>query len=344
MTRPHLWARAVACLAGLFCVIAGPACSAATPRGSAATTSTTVNKIEWGVYTGPGAKGVNGATSFAAKTGIPVVRVLDFLPDDSWSAMTGADWLINAHRGTPYHLELSVPLLPRTGATLSACASGSYNQHWRTIAKKLVAAGLGDSTIRAGWEFNGSWYTWSAKGKVGAFIGCYRQLVTTMRAAAPKLTFSWTVNNGSNAMSADEAWPGPSYVDVIGVDVYDYDYRWYPPAAGTTMDQARTESWKWALHGTRGLRYWSAFAAARNKPLALAEWGLAWRSDGHAGGDNAIFVNGILDFVYDPTSRVQYATYFNNNDSTSLKHNVTAANQVFPTASKVLSQRVKAGR
>ncbi|MFT4164332.1 MAG: glycosyl hydrolase [Microlunatus sp.] len=344
MTRPTLFARAMACLAGLFCVVAGPACSPATPSGQTATAATPANRVQWGVYTGPGAKSVAGATSFAARTDIPIQRVLDFLPDDSWSAMTHADWLIDAHRGSPYHLELSVPLLPRTGATLSACATGSYDQHWRTIAGKLAAAGLGDATIRPGWEFNGGWYSWSAKGNVGAFVGCYRSLVNTMRATSPELSFSWTVNNGSNAMSADEAWPGPSYVDVIGVDIYDYDYRWYPPPAGLTMDQARAKSWEWALNGTRGLRYWAEFAAARGKPLALSEWGLAWRSDGHAGGDNTIFVNGVLDFVFDPANRVSYVTYFNNTDSAALKHNVTATNHAFPAAREALVQRVKAGR
>ena len=337
--------RLIACLTGVLCVVVGPACSAASPpAGSPTGQVRTAAQIAWGVYTGPGAKSVPGAQAFATRTAIPVSRVLDFLPGDSWTAMTGADWLIDAHRGSPYQLELSVPMLPRSGASLAECATGSYNQHWRAIATKLIGAGLGSTTIRPGWEFNGSWYPWSAKGEVGAYVGCFRQLVSTMRSAAPDLSFSWTVNNGSNAMRADEAWPGPSYVDVIGVDIYDYDYRWYPPKPGVGWDQSRREVWKWALEGDRGLRYWAAFAAARKKPLAMPEWGLAWRSDGHAGGDNTIFVDGLLDFVYDPVNRIQYASYFNNTDTSTVKHNLTAAGQVFPVSGRRLVDRVRAGR
>jgi hypothetical protein len=308
---------------------------AATPRAVA------LGGPQWGVYAGPGPKGVAGASTFVSRTRVPVTHVLDFLPGDSWAKMTSADWLINAHRRSPHMLELSVPMLPRQkGVSLARCAAGKYDRHWRVIATKLRRAGLGDTIIRPGWEFNGDWYAWSAKGREANYVGCFRRVVTVMRAVSRQFRFNWSVNNGSNPLDATRVWPGARYVDLIGVDVYDYDRRWYPTPVGTTRTNARTEVVNWAVNGTRGLVFWSAYARRQGKPLALSEWGMAWRSDGHAGGDNLVFLDAILDFVADPAHRVSYATYFNANVSAHLKHDLLGPHTAFPRAARRLTERV----
>ncbi|HEX8508430.1 MAG TPA: glycosyl hydrolase [Propionibacteriaceae bacterium] len=297
-------------------------------------------RAELGVYAGPGAKGVRAAGGFEGLAGAPVSRLLDFLPDDSWRAMTHADWLIKAHQRSGRKLELSIPMLPRRGgADLATCAAGDYNDRWRTIARRLRAARLQTATIRPGWEFNGDWYLWSAAGpgQAASYAGCFRQLVDSMRSVSGEHRFSWTVNLGHNRLPAELGWPGEAHVDVVGVDVYDYSTQWYPAPEGVSKKEARRRVWDAQLNGDHGLRYWAQFARDRNKPLAIPEWGLAWRSDGHAGGDNTYFLEQLGRFINDPENGVAYATYFNSEDTPDLKHNLLGPDTKFPQAARRFS-------
>src|ERR1700712_2592667 len=156
--RAGLIRRSAVALVGLA-FVAAAAGGPATPA-SAATTPT---HAQWGVYTGPGAKGVTGAATFAGFSGAPVGRVVDFLQQSSWTETTRNAWMISPYPGTGYQLILSVPMVPDTaGTSLDECASGLYDTYWRTIASGLVTAGLPTTEIRPGWEFNGNWYKWSA--------------------------------------------------------------------------------------------------------------------------------------------------------------------------------------
>lgn len=311
------------------------ACSS--PKPPLAKDAAAAPVLAWGVYAGPGARGVRGARQFAVQTRTPITRVLDFLPDESWRALTHADWLIDAHERSAFALELSVPMLPRRGeTTLAACARGDYNKHWRTIAQRLRRAHLQSTTIRPGWEFNGDWYRWSAADPVQAasYAGCFRQLVTTMRAVSATLRFSWSVNNGHNRLPAELGWPGDDYVDTVGVDAYDYSADWYPTPPQMTAHEARAKAWQTQLDGDHGLRYWVGFAAQHGASIGLSEWGLAWRSDGHAGGDNTYFLDQMGRFLRDPANRVAYATYFNSPDTPSLRHDLLGRDTAFPQAAR----------
>lgn len=300
-------------------------------------TASAATTPQWGVYTGPGRTGVLGAERFSRSTGVDVTHVLDFLPDDSWDHLTGADWLIDAYRGSGYQLELSVPMLPRAGvSTMAACANGAYDAKWATVARKLEAAGLDHTIVRPGWEANGDWYAWSARDRPADYIGCFRRLVSAMRAEAPGLRFSWTVASGWTKTDATLIYPGDRYVDVVGADVYDVNWLAYPPAAGTSAAQARALANATTLNASRGLLFWSAFSRTHAKPFAIPEWGMTWRADGHGGGDNPEFARLVLDFVDDPVNAVAYASYFDNPDSAVLKHNITAADTRFPQSRAVV--------
>lgn len=355
---PRLLAAASALLgiAGLIggsLLIAGPAGAASIPdtrsvkigtqfmHVSTAATAAASTRPGLGLYTHPGAKGLAETTVFESAIGRPVDRVLDFLPETTWQEMTRVDWLLAPHGQDRRTLEISVPMLPRTsGTSLVGCAGGDYNQYWRSIAESLVRTGNADSTVRPGWEMNGAWYPWNAAGREQAYIGCYRQLVTTMRAVAgQRFSFSWTVNLGYGTLAAETVWPGAQYVDVIGVDAYDTSWTWNPTPPGVTTTQAARNSWAWIARGDHGLQFWSAFAKTQNRPLALPEWGATWRSDGRGGNDNPIFMDGMLDFIADPANNVAYATYFNNDDSATAKHNLTAPGSYFPTAAACFTAR-----
>lgn len=104
--------------------------------------------------------------------------------------------------------------------------------------------------MRPGWEFNGGWYAWAAKGNAKEFAEYWRQIVTTMRAVpgAKGLTFCWNPTLGDQDFPADEAWPGDKYVDYVGVDVYDecWNKDTYPwPATATTTEDRGPPSEGW---------------------------------------------------------------------------------------------------
>ena len=70
-------------------------------------------------------------------------------PDHAW-----ADWAQGAHR----RLVVSQSMVP-SGAPADWAergAKGEYDDHARTLARNLVAAGLGDAVIRLGHEANGT--------------------------------------------------------------------------------------------------------------------------------------------------------------------------------------------
>ncbi|WP_129337097.1 glycosyl hydrolase [Cellulomonas endophytica] len=332
---------ALAVLAALLVALValGPTAPAAAAAADPARTGVPAQN---GVYTGPGAKGAAGARSWEAFTGRPLGRVLDFLPDTTWFAMTRIQWVLDAYRDTPARLELSVPMLPAEGgATLQACARGEYDEHWRAIARVVVGSGRADTDIRPGWEMNGHWYRWSAAADPDAYVGCFRSLVTAMRSVpGQRLRFLWSPGVGDLAVPAERAWPGAAYADAVSVDVYDAHWYWYPSPSGTTPEVARRTVWGQLGCGSRGLTHWSAFARAQGVALGVSEWGATWRLDGHGGGDNAYFVERMLDWIDDPRSGVEFATYFASPDSADLKHDLRGSGTAFPAASAAFLRRL----
>ncbi|MDQ1665665.1 MAG: hypothetical protein QOH75_1696 [Actinomycetota bacterium] len=302
----------------------------------------------WGVYTGPGAKNLPGSAAFAQKTGLPITNVVDFPPTSSWAGITGQHWLLDPYRGSGLALEYSLPLLPDGVAadgsawTLEGCARGEYDAQWATLGRNLVNGDLASTVVRPGWEFNGSWYKWNAAGKVEAFVDCFRRVVTTMRAVpGNSFTFNWNPNLGAGAFPAELAYPGDAYVDVVGIDVYDTSWTWYPTPSGVSVEKARQSAWSWVLNGDHGLTFWSSFARQHGKPMSISEWGVTWRSDGHGGGDNPYFIDRMMDFIADPVNNVVVNHYFNTH-SPALSHDLVRSDTIFSAALAALQARAAA--
>jgi hypothetical protein len=215
-------------------------------------------------------------------------------------------------RGT---IDLGIPVSLKDGA------AGKYNRHFKQLAENLVANQLTDAVLRPGWEFNGGWYAWAAKGHAKEFAAYWRQIVTTMRAVpgTERLTFCWNPTLGDQDFPADQAWPGDEYVDFVGVDVYDETwnkdtYPWPATASAAEISARRRKVWdEWIMHSPRGLAFWTKFAQKHGKPLAIPEWGLNRRADGHGGGDNPWFVERMHAFVTDRANRVAFHCYFDVN-------------------------------
>jgi len=332
------------------------ACFALVSYGQAPQSQPATGRPLLGVYTwGAGGLGKGYQDQFTDWLNQPIDLALDFQPLNSWSAIEGEigqlrAWSKWVQASPGRQLVLSVQLLPTasgkdTPASLEEGARGTYNEHFRRLAENLVKFGLDRSILRLGWEFNGVWYNYRAFKKEDAFAEYWRQIVKTMRdvPGADKLTFCWNPSNTILQSDARLCWPGDAYVDFVGVDVY--DQSWLPdtypiPQDASPDEQQKRRELAWmnwnfsAQHG--GLEMWSAFARKHHKPLAIPEWGVCARKDGHGGGDDVYFVEQMYKFIADPANNVAFQCYFNVNAPDGA-HQLTPKNGLptqFPDSAK----------
>jgi hypothetical protein len=268
-----------------------------------------------GVYGGDGPSADN---SLCQSTSPQCGYAMSFLDDTSWQKMENPSWFISQFAGTNYSMIWGVPMLPNVGNyTLAAGATGAYDQYFVTLAQGLVAGGQASSIIRMGWEFNEGWAPWAASGQAANFIAYWRQIVTSMRSVpGANFQFEWNPNIGAQSAGDLAAYyPGNSYVDLIGLDVYDISWGSYPGAANL-FSTMLTEPY--------GLNWLAAFASQQGKPITLPEWGLGWgdSNDGApvsdpgtetSGGDDPTFINDMARWI--ATNHVFEATLWDVNQS-----------------------------
>jgi hypothetical protein len=257
-------------------------------------------------------------TAFEEWLGCRVSVAVDFSARTTWSDIANPDYLFEAWAGESRRLALGVAMLPEDeSATIEAGAAGEYDRYFRQLGEGLVQDGHADAILRVGWEFNldGSrWFTRDAD----AFKQYWRRIATAMNAVpGSSFLFDWNLNNGRNPVDATRYYPGDDVVDIVGVDSYDVSGTSYPypkncDAACRTKRQ--TQAWEKSIFGgSRGLRFWRQFAAERNKPLSLPEWGLWERPDGTGGGENPSYIQRMHEFIVDPESNIAYQAYFESN-------------------------------
>lgn len=187
---------------------------------------------------------------------------------------------------------------------------------WATpLMTKEQAARLGtamckagpDPYFRPGWEFNlhGNW-DWNTD-KIGneVFAQQFRDTIDGARSTCPGLQATWNPNSGQGGVErAMKAWPGDNYVDVIGLDVYDWSYE-----EPVTMDG--------------GLNDWAERARAKGKKMSLPEWG----AHGVKGrGDNPQFVKDVMGWAEKNADIVVMMSYFD--ESADYIANSPAAGQM----------------
>jgi hypothetical protein len=205
--------------------------------------------------------------SFERWLGREVDGVLGYTGDASWQDYDGSvGWAVGVWSEIDRRILWSVPLIPR-GANLEAAAAGDYNAHYRQAAQTLSGYRPQDAElhIRTGWEFNGDWFPWAARGKAQAFAGAFRQFVTTFRSVSDRFVFEWNVNVGDVGMNPEDAYPGDDVVDIIGMDFY-WNTQWDPSDPVAAWDSMLNRQW--------GLRWHQTFAAAHGKRTSYSEWGV----------------------------------------------------------------------
>ena len=78
----------------------------------------------------------------------------------------------------------------------------------------------------------------------------------------------------------------------------------------TAVAAAQAIAWYDDLDGDHGLTFWSRFAAAHHKSLAIPEWGVVHGTERDGGGDDPAYVDHMFGFMTDPGNHVAYEQYF----------------------------------
>lgn len=166
--------------------------------------------------------------------------------------------------------------------------------------------------LRFGWEMNGSWMSYSA-GAGGpdayAYIAAWQHLVGRFReAGAGNVRFIWCPNESDaperEGNRLENYWPGAAWVDVLGVDAYNWSSQ--QPARGDG-------SWR-SFHEIVREPYRRVTALDPDAPVWLCEWGTteARKPPDPAAADKARWftdAGSVTDFP-----RLAALVYFSEND------------------------------
>ncbi|WP_079022871.1 glycoside hydrolase family 26 protein [Streptomyces odonnellii] len=245
-----------------------------------------------GAYLDYGPKGIERIPALETWLGGADVRVgHTYLPGDLWSNIEGAPdflehWAEWRKARDDRLFVLNVPMLERNEdhirdsvvrRELYKGAAGRYDEHFSTLARRLVGLGVPDTVIVLGWEMNGATYTHRCGPAPAAWKMYWHRIVTAMRAVpGQKFRFDFAPNRGRDAIPWTACYPGDDVVDIIGMDSYDQ-----PP--GRTFREQVEEPY--------GLQDHVDFAAAHGKVISYPEWGL------FRNGDNPEYMRGMLQWI-----------------------------------------------
>ncbi len=263
------------------------------------------------VYKGAGCTGLAALGQYETLIGRKVDGVADFIDFSTWQNMLiGANWGLNCWSGKVANISLSVPMAvsQNDGAPLQELAAGDFNSYYTQLAKMLVSYGFPNAFLRIGEEFNGDWYPWAAANSPTIWAKGFQQIVTTMRAVpGAKFKFVWNPALYAQKVSPDLAYPGDGYVDVVGTDAYDVSYDLGYTAPATRWASIYGDSW--------GVKEVLAFAKSHGKPVSFPEWGTGTQTDGHAGGDDPLYVANMAAVIQASASNIAYHSYWDSNDN-----------------------------
>ena len=177
---------------------------------------------------------------------------------------------------------------------LAETAAGAHDAEYRRVGERIVEAGYPDAIIRLGHEFNGLWAPWSSRGNEATFVAAWRHVHDVLSDVSPEFRFDWTTMRPDWETWAPAAWPGDSYVDIVGLDMYWREGPWNPTL--------------WASDYQPALESHLAFAREHGKPVSFPEWAVAGDDVPQFVSTMAAWMNGL------PTAgpgRLDYHAYFN---------------------------------
>ncbi|MFF8472698.1 glycosyl hydrolase [Streptomyces sp. NPDC015414] len=214
-----------------------------------------------------------------------------YLPGGSWTDIEAPPGFLDAWAAwrraqADRTLVLNVPMQERNEENVSdeevrellrQGAAGEFDQHFRTLAERLVESKVPDTVLVLGWEMNGITYTHRCGPDPAAWKTYWKRIVRTMRSVpGQRFRFDFTPSRGRDAVPWTECYPGDDTVDIIGMDAYDQP-------AGLSFDEQVKEPY--------GLRQHVDFAKAHHKPVSYPEWGL------FRNGDDTAYMRGMLAWI-----------------------------------------------
>jgi len=308
---------AIAFVGGLAVVGSAPSTASTTTSPAATATTTTIPSTSTAsgglIVAGPSrseclAPNINGSglralqsaiTNFDEITGTSVSCISTYLNGaPTWSAWEHP-WVTNALYGysawvaeapQSRELVLQVDLIPSSlkdaNDPLSwerPCAAGAFNSYATQLGKSLVAAGLQNSVIRLGAEMNGTWeadFVGTTPVEQQLWVRCFdNEVIGLRRAAGGHFLIDWNPNACKYDLPYSRLYPGNSYVDIMGLDLFDVSC--IAPRTPYSFAQLAKEP--------AGLSSFEAFANAHKKPMSFPEWGLSMVPS----GDDPKYIDGI---------------------------------------------------
>ncbi|WP_070017930.1 glycosyl hydrolase, partial [Streptomyces nanshensis] len=271
-----------------------PASPGASPKSSGsgpAQRSAVAPLAPLGAFLRSDSDGVRRITQLQSWLGGTELKVAHtYLPGDLWSNIEGRPeflrpWTRWREQQKDRFLVLNVPMLERNEdglpddevrGLLRQGADGRFDNHYRTLAERLVRLKSPDTVIVLGWEMNGLTYSHRCAPDPGAWTAYWRRIVNTMRSVpGQQFRFDFAPSRGSDAFPWTECYPGDDFVDIVGMDTYDQP-------EGTSFDEQVNEP--------HGLQAQVDFARDHGKAVSYPEWGL------FRNGDNPEYVRRMLDW------------------------------------------------
>jgi hypothetical protein len=220
-------------------------------------------------------------------------------------------WVAEAPQS--HQLVVEVDLIPSNLSDVNdplswetSCAAGDFNSYASQLGANLVSAGLQNSVIRLASEANGTWegdYVGSTTQEQTLWASCFDNEVTALRSAAGEhFLIDWNPDACTQPIPWANYYPGNSYVDIMGLDLYDVDC--HTPDTAVSYSTLSNEAF--------GLVSFEAFAASQGKPMSFPEWGLASSS----AGDDPAYISGIASTVNN--GNFAFQEYFDTGSGGSL--------------------------
>jgi len=264
--------------------------------------------------------------TFAKRRGnVPVDGGLTFVPRDSWASLKNDQYIDDARRiiDDGGIVVFSIPHAPESeGDQMNARgAANLYAFQQTTLGRAYTNAGLNTDrfVIRLDWEFNGSWYKWSANrgGGPANLKASIRNAVTNLRAGGlTNARFNLCANGDKTQSGANlaDVFPGPEYIDVVGVDQYD---QWPP-----TRTQAE---WDTKIRRTEGIQTVIDFARRHGIMWSIDEAGNTHGTGPAYGGDNPAFYRFLYATVRANAHDCAWVTTYDHTGApATLKHDFTS--------------------
>jgi beta-mannanase len=157
---------------------------------------------------------------------------------------------------------------------------------------------------------NGSWeadYVGTTTYEQNLWAKCFASEVTALRQVSGEhFLIVWNPNACTENIPYRNFYPGNSYVDILGLDLYD--------GTCTASSQSTTRiTWSQLIHEPAGLASFEAFAKEHKKPMSFPEWGLIQEPN----GDDPRYIQGIGSTV--DGGDFAFECYFDAGDGASLQ-------------------------